>query len=195
MKNVERTKASLIDAARRAFAEDGYERTTVRSVASKAGVNPALINRYFGGKEGLFATAVQIDLQLPDLAPLPKADIGPALVQHFFDRWDGREDDILRTLIRTSGTHPEAAAHMRRVLGEQVRPLVERLSGGNGAPERAALVATQILGLAYFRYVLEAPDLVLSPKTATSVIGATINHYLFGALPLSDAEPTAVSTE
>src|SRR5690606_33589660 len=54
------TRKNLILAARRHFASVGYERATVRAIAADADVNPALINRYFGGKEQLFAEAVSI---------------------------------------------------------------------------------------------------------------------------------------
>jgi AcrR family transcriptional regulator len=49
-----RTRKALLDAASRRFAQDGYASTTVRDIAEDAGVNVALINRYFGSKEGLF---------------------------------------------------------------------------------------------------------------------------------------------
>jgi AcrR family transcriptional regulator len=49
-----RTRKALLDAASRRFAQDGYSATTVRDIADDAGVNVALINRYFGSKEGLF---------------------------------------------------------------------------------------------------------------------------------------------
>ena len=54
------------------FASDGYERTTVRAVAAAADADPALVIRYFGSKEGLFAAATVFDLRLPSLAALPQ---------------------------------------------------------------------------------------------------------------------------
>jgi AcrR family transcriptional regulator len=48
------TRHLLLDAAWRRFARDGYAATTVRDIADEAGVNVALINRYFTSKEGLF---------------------------------------------------------------------------------------------------------------------------------------------
>src|SRR5262245_23780472 len=53
------TRLALLNAARQLFAEHGYDATTVRAVAEKAGVNQALLFRYFGNKRGLFADAVQ----------------------------------------------------------------------------------------------------------------------------------------
>ena len=53
-RDAQATRERLIGAARNAFSQHGFERTTVREIAGEAGVNPALINRYFGGKEQLF---------------------------------------------------------------------------------------------------------------------------------------------
>lgn len=183
MRNVDLTKARLVEAARHAFAEDGFERTTVRSIAARAAANPALINRYFGGKEGLFAAAVAVDLRLPDLTNLPKEAVGPRLVAHFLERWDAPEDDVLRTLIRSAATTPEAALRMRAILVDQVGTMVEQLAGPERAADRAALVATQILGLAYVRYVLGGPAASLSPGALKAAVGATLTRYLFEPLP------------
>jgi len=182
-RNAEATQARLLQAARSHFASHGFERTTVRDIAAEAGVNVALISRYFGGKDELFARAVAIDLQLPDLAETPKEQIGQRLVQHFFARWEGREaDDLLRVLVRTAATNSAAASKISEILHAQVLPLVSRLAGPEGAQQRASLVATQILGLAYCRYVLELGDDHLHPATAVAAIGETLQRYLFGDL-------------
>ncbi len=59
-------REAILAAARRRFTRDGYERTTIRSVASDAGVDPAMVMRYYRSKEGLLGAAVDIDLHLPD---------------------------------------------------------------------------------------------------------------------------------
>ncbi|QPC86774.1 TetR family transcriptional regulator [Mesorhizobium sp. NBSH29] len=184
LRDAEATRSRLIAAARRAFSNNGFERTTVREIAGEAGVNPALINRYFGGKEELFAKAVAIDLSFPDLSGVERDSIGRTLVAHFFARWEGREeDDLLRVLIRTAATNEEAAARIRAILAEQVSSMVEKIAGPGRARERAGLIATQILGLAYARYVLKLSDEDVAPETAISMIGSTIQRYLFAELP------------
>src|SRR6185312_9822540 len=60
-RNAEETRAALLAAARLRFARDGYEATNLRDIAADAGVNVALIPRYFGSKEGLFQAAVAFD--------------------------------------------------------------------------------------------------------------------------------------
>ncbi len=183
-RDAQATRGRLIGAARQIFSEHGYERTTVRQIAAVAGVNPALINRYFGGKEQLFAEAVSIDLELPDLADVGRSEIGGALASHFFRRWEGDEkDDLLRVLIRTAATNEEAAARIRTIFSGQVLAMVETVAGPERARERAALIATQILGLAYARYVLGLSREDVSRETIRAMVGETLGRYLFGALP------------
>ena len=182
-RNADETRRKLVAAARQYFAEHGYERTTVRAIAAEAGVNPALINRYFGGKEQLFAESVSIDLGFPDLSGVPRDQLGETLVRFFFARWEGRaEDDLLRVLIRTAATNAEAAERIRTVLAEQIVGLVTQLAATGDSRQRAALVATQMLGLAYTRYVLGLTDADLPRETAVAAIGTTLQRYLLGDL-------------
>ncbi|WP_170116545.1 TetR family transcriptional regulator [Devosia submarina] len=173
-----------MSAARRHFALYGFERTTVRGIAAEAGVNVALISRYFGGKEELFARAVAIDLELPDLSSVPKDHLGKRLIEHFFKRWEGNEaDDLLRVLVRTAATNPIAAEKVSAILHNQIIPMVTRIAGDKDAQRRASLVATQILGLAYCRYVLNLSDDYLAPQQAIGAIGETVQRYLLSDLP------------
>ena len=183
-RDAQATRERLIGAARKAFSQNGFERTTVREIAGEAGVNPALINRYFGGKEQLFAEAVAIDLKFPDLARIERDLLGRTLVGHFFARWEGsEEDDLLRVLIRTAATNREAAARIRSILAEQVMVMVTQVAGPERARERACLIATQILGFAYARNVLGLSDQDIKHETALFMIGDTIQRYLVADLP------------
>lgn len=183
-RDAQATRERLVAAARKAFSQQGFERTTVRGIAGEAGVNPALINRYFGGKEQLFAEAVSISLDFPDLSVVPHDHVGRTLVRHFFARWESsEEDDLLRVLIRTATTHDDAAARIRAILTDQVTAMVKVVAGPERARERACLIATQILGLAYARHVLRLTDADLAPEAAHDMIGETIQRYLFEHLP------------
>lgn len=187
-RDAQATRQRLVLAARKAFSERGFERTTVREIAGEAEVNPALINRYFGGKEQLFAEAVAIDLNFPDLAGVEHDRLGRTLVAHFFARWEGSDgDDLLRVLIRTAATNGAAAARIRAILTDQVTAMVTGVAGAERARERACLIATQILGLAYARYVLGLSDEDVAPETALAMIGSTVQRYLFADLPTPSA--------
>src|SRR6185312_14533242 len=129
------TRALILSAARERFAADGYDRATIRAIADVAGVDPALVMRYYGNKAGLRGAA------------------GEALVQHFLERWE--DDDILQALLRTAATNDNAAERMRLVFAKQIAPMVARLSGdAKNASYRAGLVASQIMGFALCRYIL-----------------------------------------
>src|SRR5690349_18772922 len=85
------TRGAILTAARERFAADGYERATIRAIAKDAGIDPSMVMRYYGNKEGLFAAAVAIDLRLPDVGALPREGVGRALVTHFLATWEENE--------------------------------------------------------------------------------------------------------
>src|SRR6266705_3863507 len=94
------TKAAILAAARQHFAASGYERATIRAIAADAGIDPAMVMRYFGNKEKLFAAAAEFDLRLPDLTAVPRASLGSVLVGFFLERWES--DDLLQALLRAA---------------------------------------------------------------------------------------------
>jgi len=176
------TRAAILAAAREQFAAGGYQAATIRGIAAAAGIDPALVMRYYGNKEGLFAAAAEFDLRLPDLTALPRRAVGAALVSHFLDRWEG--DDTLMALLRTAVTNPAANLRMQTLFATQVAPPVIVLSGlpRADAAMRAGLIASQILGLALCRYVLKLPPVAkLDRAEIVRRVGATVQGYLFNA--------------
>jgi AcrR family transcriptional regulator len=174
----ENTKAVILAAARERFAADGYERATIRAVAAHAGIDPAMVMRYFGNKEKLFAAAADFDLQLPDLSTVPSDQVGNVLAAHFLQRWEA--DGALMVLLRTGVTNDDAAERMRAIFAGQLGPIVAELSGDPaGAPQRAALAASQVLGMALCRYVLRLPPVVaMTHEEIVAWIGPTLQRYL-----------------
>jgi len=173
------TRAAILAAAREHFAASGYQAATIRAIAASADIDPALVMRYFGNKEGLFAAAAEFDLRLPDLAALPRRDVGAALVAHFLDRWE--DDGTLMALLRAAVTHEAAAARMQALFATQVAPAIARFGAGPRAvvAARAGLIASQILGLALCRYVLRLPPVVgLKRAEIVRRVGATVQAYL-----------------
>ncbi|MFI8521320.1 TetR family transcriptional regulator [Streptomyces sp. NPDC085481] len=176
------TRAAIIDAARERFAADGYERATIRAIAGDAGIDPSMVMRYFGNKEGLFAAASDFRLDLPELGALPARHIGAVLVTHFLDRWE--RDDVLTGLLRVCATNAAGAERMREIFAEQLGPVTRGVCDPAEAPRRAALVASQILGMALTRYVLRFPPAVeMSREEVVAWLGPTIQRYLVDELP------------
>ena len=176
------TRAAILAAAREQFAASGYQAATIRAIAAAAGIDPALVMRYYGNKEGLFAAAAEFDLRLPDLTALPRREVGAALVEHFLDRWEG--DETLMALLRAAATNAAAAQRMQAIFATQMAPMVAQLCGEPrpAAATRAGLIATQILGLALCRFVLKLPPVVaLKRPEIVRKIGATVQGYLFDA--------------
>lgn len=182
----DRTKLRILEAARRRFSANGYERTTIRAVAAGAGIDPSMVMRYFGSKEGLFAAAAIFDLELPDLTALPRQQRGKRLIQHYLHRWQRDETGGgLAILVRTAATNDGAAQRMREIFREQVLPVVAAVAP-DMAETRAALIASQLLGMAYCRYVVKMPALAqLDDEVIISSMGPTIQRYLHGSLGAS----------
>lgn len=110
------TRRALVRAARRRFATDGYRATTVRHIAADAGVNVALINRYFVSKEGLFEacmlrTSDELDTQTPTVSS-DLSDVIERLIAHAVNSPDGDDPLQLLLLLRSSGD--ENADRVRR---------------------------------------------------------------------------------
>lgn len=176
------TKAAILTAARERFAADGYERATIRAIAGDADIDPAMVMRYYGSKEKLFAAAAEFDLRLPDLTGLPRERVGEALVGHFLERWES--DDILLALLRAAASNEAAAERMRTIFAQQVGPTVARLAGGSEPATRAGLIGSQIVGFALCRYVLRLPPVAAMGRTeAIGWLGPTIQRYLTGSAP------------
>jgi AcrR family transcriptional regulator len=180
-RDAEATRAAILNAARERFAAEGYERATIRGIAIEAGIDPALVIRYFGSKEKLFAAAADFDLRLPNPAQLPGDQIGAALVQHFMDRWEA--DDTFMALLRAAVTNEAAAKQVRAVMAGQVIPVIAALSPAPAeAALRVGLVASQLLGLALSRYILQLPPVVAMTRAEVLAwLGPTIQRYVTGA--------------
>ncbi|MFJ8533377.1 TetR family transcriptional regulator [Streptomyces sp. NPDC093591] len=179
----EATRTAILDAARERFAADGYERATIRAIAKDANIDPSMVMRYYGNKEGLFAAAVAIDLRLPDPASLPRDDAGRALVTHFLVMWE--KNEVLTALLRVGATNQAGAERMRSIFGDQLLPVARRVCPDpEQAPARAALVSAQLLGLALTRYVLRFPPAVdLAPEEVVAWLAPTVQRYLTAPYP------------
>ncbi|MGV9251223.1 TetR/AcrR family transcriptional regulator [Streptomyces sp. NPDC003697] len=177
------TRAAILDAARRRFAADGYDRATIRAIARDASIDPSMVMRYYGNKEGLFAAAVSLDLRLPDLAALPREEVGRALVSHFLDVWE--DNGELTAILRVGVTNPAGAERLQGVFRDQLLPAARQVCPDpEQVPARAALCAAQLLGLALTRYVLRlAPAVSLAREEIVEWLAPTVQRYLTAPSP------------
>jgi AcrR family transcriptional regulator len=180
----QRTKAAILKAAQVLFAEQGYERATVREIAARAAIDPAMVIRYFGSKEGLFARATAFDLGLPDLSTIAKRHIGSTLIAHFLEVWEGSlSNGGLISLLRAAASSEDAANTVRTIFGGQVVPMLAQVVPAAELPVRAGLAATQIMGLAVTRYILKVPPVVAMDRAEiVRLLGPTMQRYVVGKL-------------
>ena len=178
----DRTRLAIETAARKLFARNGYERTTVREIARLAEIDASMVIRYFGSKDALFARVAMPDLRLPDLAGVERSAIGETLVRHFLEEWEGEQGGGgLPILLRSAASNEEAAASLREIFAAQVLPAIAKAGPSSSAARRGGLVATQLLGLALTRYVLKLPPVVaMSVDAIARDVGATVQRYATG---------------
>lgn len=179
-----------MDAARAEFAEGGYDSTSLRAVARRAEVDPSLVHHYFEGKPALFAAVMDIPADPGELIAQvvagPRERVGENLVRTFLAVWDSPEGRArFQALIRSAVSH-EAATRMlreflvREVFGRVVRALRDD-DHRDDIELRAGLAASQMVGMALMRYVVDFPAVVhASHDELAELIGPTIQRYLIG---------------
>src|SRR5919106_6266996 len=117
------TREAILAAARRAFAERGYQHATIRQVAELAGVDPALVHHYFGTKQGLFVAAVQLPVNPVEQLSAVLADdpelVGQRMIGVFLSVWDlAANNSPLLALVRSAVSDEQAAAMLREFITE-----------------------------------------------------------------------------
>ncbi|MFE0513968.1 TetR family transcriptional regulator [Streptomyces sp. NPDC058964] len=177
------TRSAILAAARERFAADGYERATIRAIAKDARIDPSMVMRYYGNKDGLFAAAVAIDLRLPALAAVPRDEVGRALVAHFLALWE--ENEELTAVLRVGVTNRAGAERMQGIFRDQLLSVARQVCPDpEQVPARAALCAAQLLGLALTRYVLRFPPTVaLAREEIVAWLAPTVQRYLTAPAP------------
>ncbi|MEH0934881.1 TetR/AcrR family transcriptional regulator [Micromonospora psammae] len=183
------TREAILDAARTAFAERGFDAASIRGIATAAGVDPALVHHYFGTKEQLFRATVNVPLDPAELLPGVLAGgtdgVGERLVRTFLKVWDSPAGAGAVALLRSATNNEWTARLMREFLVTQVlRRVLDHLDIPPAElPLRGSLVATQMIGLAMMRYVIRLePVASADPETLVRAIGPTVQRYFTGDL-------------
>lgn len=180
------TRGRILEAARASFGERGFDGATVRDVAARAGVDPALVHHYFGHKQQLFVAAMDMPVDfavaVPQLLQGPEAEIGERFVGYILDLWDRPEiRPLLMGLVRSATTDPVAAAMMRRLLEEGPLLAIASALDRPDARLRASLAGSQFVGLLLARFVVGVEPLASAEReTVVRTVGPTIQRYLVG---------------
>ncbi len=180
-RNATQTRADILSAARRRFGAEGYERTTLRAVAADVGVDAALVIRYFGSKQDLFAEAADFSIELPDMSGVDPDEVAGILLPRFFAVWE--EDETFLALLRAAMTSPVAADTLRKVFAQQVAPKLVTATPDNPV-QRIGLMGAFVIGLATTRYVLKNPPIAnLGRDELTRWAAPVIRQLLVGPAP------------
>ena len=168
------TRQAILDAARARFTAEGFTATTVRAIATDAGVDAAMINYFFGSKQKLFEEALALRANPMTLVPpqlkgsvegLPRR-----ILTTLLETWDNPEfRSPLLALVTNLSDDPTANVLLRNFVEEVIgRPIATRLTE-SGVPAdiatlRAGLMASQLAGLIIARYVVQARPLADLPR-------------------------------
>lgn len=157
-RDAEATSAAILEAAKAQFARLGYDRAGLRDIAAEAGVDVALINRYFGGKAALFTEALKASFR-PD----------------FLDQWDratfatdfatmmagGTHENEERTqsfqFLLRAATSPSTAPLLNTAIQERFLAPIRDWLGEEAAPAHARVLAAAVIGLLVERLIREEP--------------------------------------
>ncbi len=174
------TRAAILEAARLCFTGESYDEVGVREIASDAGVDPALVIRYFGSKESLFAAAVLTNFGASEYLGDDPAELAGRIASMIVKKKDHGGFDPMLAIVRSS-LSPTTNQLIRDVIDEQViAPLAARLSGPD-AEARAALLMTQVLGLFMGRMLIQNRALAeADPATLVQYLQPVLQVYVDG---------------
>lgn len=187
-------RADILEAARAAFAEHGYDRATIRDIAGRAGVDPALVMHYFGSKEALFSAALELPIRPSEVFALGMAAgrdrLGETIVRTFLEAWDAPDTQVrLMAMLRSALTNEAAMGMIRDLLVREVFTPVTEALGVPDAQFRATLVGSQLVGLSVLRYIGRIEPLAsASVDDLVAAIGPTVQRYLTADLGTDAAE-------
>lgn len=177
------TKRAILSAARDAFGESGYERATIREIAGRAEVDPALVHHHFGTKQELFAAAHELPFSPAHLfrqaAALPREQRAEAIVRVYLTVLGVPGSPVL-SLVRAAATNDAAATMMREFITSILLENAPKLIEFPDARLRIGLLGSHLIGVVMARSILGLPVLAdvgveeLIPKLVPMV-----ERYLF----------------
>jgi len=181
------TRGEIVEAATRVFAAKGYDGTSLRAVAREAGVDPALVHHYFDGKASLFVAAMALPFDPRVVADHAASPAGASVVEGFLTMWDRAESSgsSFASCVAAMAASPSVADAMREFVSDRVWSINPVDAGESDAvvARRRALVSSQLMGLAFTRYIQRVPPVsTATPKEIARWAGPTLDRYMKGPL-------------
>jgi AcrR family transcriptional regulator len=183
------TRERILESARELFARNGIHKTSIRAVATAAGVDAALVHHYYGTKEKLFAAAVHIPIDPMDvigpLREVPIEELGHTLPSILLPLWDSEIGAAFIAALRSILAGAEVnlfRTFIQDVIAVEIGPRIDDPPGSGVI--RIQFVASQLIGVVMARYILELePFKSLSPAQIADTIAPNLQRYLTGDLP------------
>lgn len=180
--------ARIAAAARDEFAVHGWAGTTIRAVARRADVDPALVYHYFGSKEGLLDAATNPPQQwldrVAEVWAAPVERLGAALLQLLLASWaDDEIGPTLRAILQTAAHDPATRDKLRRVVEGSLMGVSGLGSDDRDRLIRSGLISSQMMGFALMRYVWKIePVASMTDDEAIAAIAPNLQRYVDGDL-------------
>ncbi|GAS98069.1 transcriptional regulator [Mycolicibacterium canariasense] len=183
------TRDRILESARELFSRNGFDKTSIRAIATAAGVDGALVHHYYGTKQQLFAAAIQIPIDpMQVIGPLretPVDEIGLMLPSLLLPLWDSEMGKGLIATLRSILGGADVSlvrTFLQEVIAVEVGSRVDDPPGSG--PIRVQFVVSQLVGVVVARYILELePFASLPPEAIAKTIAPNLQRYLTGELP------------
>jgi AcrR family transcriptional regulator len=181
------SRDAVLSAAKERFATEGYEKTTLRAIARDAHVDPSMVLYLFGSKEELFRESLRLIIDPEVLVAAltgetdDEPDIGTRMVRTYLRIWETPDTAAtVRAMLQSATSNSHAHDAFRGFMQNYVLTAVSGvLGGGEQARLRATLAASQLVGTALLRYVVEVPPLATLPvEEVVALIAPTVTRYL-----------------
>jgi AcrR family transcriptional regulator len=167
-------RAAILAAARARFARDGFVGTSMRAIARDAGVDPALINHYFGDKAGLLVATMELPFNpietITGVLAGGRDGLAERIITTFLTTWD-QHPEVFATLVRTAFGSPQGHAPVLELARNVIIDLLRSQLTGPNKDLRATLIAAHIIGLGTMRYVARLEPVASAP------VAALVNQY------------------
>jgi AcrR family transcriptional regulator len=187
------TRKVILDAARARFAKDGFTNSTIRKIAADAGVDASLVMQYFGSKDDLFASVMNVGpntmSRVSDAFEGPVESLGERVTRAFLEVWDGdpQVSEPLQALLRAAIGNAQATVQLRGLIQKRViDDLSPRLRNSADMPIRIEIACSMLVGVIVGRQLVEIDALVRQDRDSlVAIIAPGIQAILVGRLPTS----------